>query len=102
MMDCNYSMKVILIVLINLYALVLFFISFRYKNTFKESDLKWISRRNKCTYELQKNVICSTSLIEEYGFNSIYLMPVNMYGPYDKFNDQTSHVIPVVIKNTIC
>ena len=35
---------------------------------------------------------------EEYGFNSIYLLPVNLYGPGDNFDPASSHVIPALIK----
>ncbi len=35
---------------------------------------------------------------EQYGFNGIYLLPVNLYGPYDNFDERTSHVIPALIK----
>jgi GDP-L-fucose synthase len=35
---------------------------------------------------------------QEYGFNAIYLLPVNLYGPRDNFNPETSHVIPALIK----
>lgn len=35
---------------------------------------------------------------QEYGFNSIYLLPVNMYGPGDNFDPESSHVIPALIK----
>lgn len=34
----------------------------------------------------------------EYGFNGIYLLPVNLYGPGDNFDLQTSHVIPALIR----
>jgi GDP-L-fucose synthase len=34
----------------------------------------------------------------EYGFNGIYLLPVNLYGPGDNFDPQTSHVIPALIR----
>ena len=34
----------------------------------------------------------------QYGFNAIYLLPVNMYGPRDNFDLETSHVIPAVIR----
>jgi GDP-L-fucose synthase len=34
---------------------------------------------------------------DQYGFNGIYLLPVNLYGPYDNFNPQSSHVIPALI-----
>jgi GDP-L-fucose synthase len=35
---------------------------------------------------------------EQYGFNAIYLLPVNLYGPRDNFDLQTSHVIPALIR----
>ncbi len=38
---------------------------------------------------------------EQYDFNAIYLLPVNLYGPRDNFNLQTSHVIPALIRKFI-
>jgi GDP-L-fucose synthase len=38
---------------------------------------------------------------EEYGFNGIFLLPVNLYGPRDNFDLQTSHVIPAMIRKFI-
>jgi GDP-L-fucose synthase len=35
---------------------------------------------------------------KEYGFNGVYLVPVNLYGPEDNFNLETSHVIPALIR----
>jgi len=35
---------------------------------------------------------------QQYGFHGIYLMPVNLYGPYDNFDMVTSHVIPALIR----
>ncbi|MDO9035056.1 MAG: GDP-L-fucose synthase [Methanoregula sp.] len=35
---------------------------------------------------------------QQYGFNAIYLLPVNLYGPGDNFNTESSHVIPALIK----
>jgi len=35
---------------------------------------------------------------QQYGFNGIYLLPVNLYGPCDNFDPQSSHVIPALIK----
>lgn len=37
----------------------------------------------------------------QYGFNSIHLLPVNLYGPRDDFDPETSHVIPAIIKKCI-
>ena len=38
---------------------------------------------------------------DQYGFNGIYLLPVNLYGPGDNFNPESSHVIPALIKKCI-
>jgi len=38
---------------------------------------------------------------EQYDFNAIYLLPVNLYGPRDNFNLETSHVIPALIRKCI-
>lgn len=38
---------------------------------------------------------------QQYGQNSIYLLPVNLYGPRDKFNPTVSHVIPALIKKCV-
>ncbi len=38
---------------------------------------------------------------QQYGFNAIYLLPVNLYGPRDNFNLETSHVIPALIRKCI-
>jgi GDP-L-fucose synthase len=37
----------------------------------------------------------------QYGFNSIFLMPVNLYGPGDNFGPASSHVIPALIKKCV-
>jgi GDP-L-fucose synthase len=38
---------------------------------------------------------------QQYGFNAIYLLPVNLYGVGDNFNPESSHVIPALIKKMI-
>jgi GDP-L-fucose synthase len=38
---------------------------------------------------------------QEYGFNAIYLLPVNLYGPGDNFKVESSHVIPALIKKCV-
>jgi len=38
---------------------------------------------------------------QEFGFNGIYLLPVNLYGPRDNFDPQSSHVIPALIRKFI-
>src|SRR4026207_1300347 len=37
----------------------------------------------------------------EYGFNAVYLLPVNLYGPGDNFDPETSHVIPALIRKCL-
>jgi GDP-L-fucose synthase len=38
---------------------------------------------------------------QQYGLNSIYLLPVNLYGPRDSFDPETSHVVPALIKKCV-
>lgn len=38
---------------------------------------------------------------QEYGFDGIYLLPVNLYGPHDNFDLETSHVIPALIRKML-
>lgn len=38
---------------------------------------------------------------QEYGFNAIHLLPVNLYGPHDNFDPQSSHVIPALIRKCL-
>jgi GDP-L-fucose synthase len=38
---------------------------------------------------------------QQYGFNSIFLLPVNLYGPGDNFNPSSSHVIPALIRKCV-
>ncbi len=38
---------------------------------------------------------------QQYGFNAIFLLPVNLYGPRDNFNPKSSHVIPALIRKAI-
>jgi GDP-L-fucose synthase len=42
-------------------------------------------------------LVQSQAYRQQYGFNSIYLLPVNLYGPGDKFDLEDSHVIPALI-----
>ena len=50
-------------------------------------------------YGLAKKMLLvqSEAYRQEYGFNSIYLLPTNLYGPGDNFNPATSHVLPALI-----
>ncbi|MDD4877883.1 MAG: GDP-L-fucose synthase [Candidatus Nanoarchaeia archaeon] len=68
---------------------------------FKESDLwKGYPEETNAPYGLAKKMMLvqSQAYRQEYGFNSIYLLPVNLYGPGDNFNSESSHVIPALIK----
>ncbi len=54
-------------------------------------------------YGLAKKMLLvqSQAYRQQYGFNSIFLMPVNIYGPGDNFDPESSHVIPALIKKFI-
>jgi GDP-L-fucose synthase len=54
-------------------------------------------------YGLAKKMLLvqSQAYRQQYGFNSIYLVPVNLYGPGDNFDLETSHVIPALIRKCI-
>ncbi len=71
---------------------------------FKEEDL-WIGypEETNAPYGLAKKMMLvqSEAYRQQYGFNSIFILPVNLYGPRDNFNLQTSHVIPALIRKAI-
>ncbi len=71
---------------------------------FKESDL-WngYPEETNAPYGLAKKALLTQgqAYSDQYGFNAIYLMPVNLYGPGDKFDPKVSHVIPALIKKTL-
>ena len=46
-------------------------------------------------------LVQSKAYREQYNFNSIFLLPVNLYGPGDNFNPNSSHVIPALIKKCV-
>lgn len=54
-------------------------------------------------YGLAKKMLLvqSQAYRQQYGFNAIFLMPVNLYGPKDNFNPTTSHVIPALIRKCV-
>ncbi len=68
---------------------------------FREKDL-WngFPEETNAPYGLAKKMLLvqSQAYRKQYGFNSIYLLPVNMYGPGDNFDPESSHVIPALIK----
>jgi len=68
---------------------------------FKEENL-WSGypEETNAPYGLAKKMLLvqAQAYRQQYGFNSIYLLPVNLYGPHDNFDPQSSHVIPALIK----
>lgn len=71
---------------------------------FKEEDL-WngYPEETNAPYGLAKKMllVLSQAYRQQYGFNAIHLMPVNLYGPGDNFDPQSSHVIPALIKKFV-
>jgi GDP-L-fucose synthase len=71
---------------------------------FKEDNL-WMGypEETNAPYGLAKKMLLvqSQAYREQYGFNSIFLLPVNLYGPGDNFDPKSSHVIPAIIKKVI-
>jgi len=71
---------------------------------FRESDL-WngYPEETNAPYGLAKKMMLvqSQAYRQEYGFDSIFLLPVNLYGPGDNFNPESSHVIPALIKKCV-
>ncbi len=71
---------------------------------FKEDDL-WIGypEETNAPYGLAKKMLLvqSQAYRDQYDFNSIFLLPVNLYGPGDNFNPQSSHVIPALIRKCV-
>lgn len=71
---------------------------------FKEDNL-WdgYPEETNAPYGLAKKMMLvqSEAYRQEYGFNSIFLLPVNLYGPRDNFNPESSHVVPALIKKCV-
>ena len=71
---------------------------------FKEDDL-WggYPEETNAPYGLAKKMLLvqSQAYRQQYGFNSIFLLPVNLYGPRDNFDPASSHVIPALIKKCV-
>ena len=59
-----------------------------------------ISRGTNAPYGIAKKALLVQlqAYRQQYGFNGIYLLPVNLYGPGDNFDPRSSHVIPALIK----
>ena len=71
---------------------------------FKEDDL-WngYPEETNAPYGLAKKMMLVQSQVyrSQYGYNSIYLLPVNLYGPRDNFSPESSHVIPALIRKFV-
>ncbi len=71
---------------------------------FKEADL-WngYPEDTNAPYGLAKKMLLvqAQAYRQQYGFNAIYLLPVNLYGPRDNFDPESSHVIPAMIRRFV-
>ncbi len=71
---------------------------------FHEEDL-WngYPEETNAAYGLAKKMLLvqSQAYRQQYGFNAVSLLPVNLYGPFDNFDPRTSHVIPALIRKTL-
>ena len=71
---------------------------------FKEDDL-WngYPEETNAPYGLAKKMMLvqSQAYRDQYGFNSIFILPANLYGPGDNFDFETSHVIPALIRKCV-
>ncbi len=71
---------------------------------FKEDDLwEGYPEETNAPYGIAKKslLVGAQSYREQYGLNAIYLLPVNLYGPRDNFDLETSHVIPAMIRKMV-
>lgn len=71
---------------------------------FREEDL-WdgYPEETNAPYGLAKKMLLvqAQAYQRQYGFNAVYLLPVNLYGPRDNFDPNSSHVIPALIKKCL-
>ena len=71
---------------------------------FKEENL-WdgYPEETNAPYGLAKKMLLvqAQSYRQQYGYNALFLLPVNLYGPGDNFNPKSSHVIPALIRKCI-
>jgi GDP-L-fucose synthase len=71
---------------------------------FREDDL-WdgYPEETNAPYGMAKKMLLvqAQAYREQYGFNAIFLLPVNLYGPGDNFDPRTSHVIPALIRKCV-
>jgi GDP-L-fucose synthase len=71
---------------------------------FREDDL-WSGypEESNAAYGLSKKMLLvqGQAARQQYGFNAIYLLPTNLYGPRDNFETRSSHVIPALIRKVL-
>lgn len=71
---------------------------------FREADL-WngYPEETNAAYGLAKKMLLvqAQAYRQQYGFNAVYLLPVNLYGPGDNFDPETSHAIPAIMKKCV-
>jgi len=71
---------------------------------FREADL-WVGypEETNAPYGIAKKMLMvqAEAYRQQYGFNSINLLPVNLYGPRDNFDPESSHVIPALIRKCV-
>jgi GDP-L-fucose synthase len=71
---------------------------------FREDDL-WngYPEETNAAYGLAKKMLLvqSEAYRQQYGYNSVFLLPVNLYGPGDNFDPRSSHVIPALIRKCV-
>jgi len=69
----------------------------------EEDFWKDLPDENSIGYSMAKKnlIIQSWTYRQQYGFNSVILLPANLYGPYDNFDLETSHVVPALIRKFV-
>jgi GDP-L-fucose synthase len=71
---------------------------------FREEDL-WngYPEETNAPYGIAKKILLvqARAYRQQYGFNAVFLLPVNLYGPRDNFDPESSHVIPALIKKMV-
>ncbi|HLF78355.1 MAG TPA: GDP-L-fucose synthase [Dehalococcoidia bacterium] len=71
---------------------------------FREDDIwEGYPEQTNAPYGLAKKMLLvqAQAYREQYGFNAVYLIPVNLYGPGDSFDPSSSHVIPALIRKFV-
>jgi GDP-L-fucose synthase len=70
-----------------------------------EEDALWdgYPEETNAPYGLAKKLLLAQAQAyrEQYGTNAVYLLPVNLYGPHDNFDLETSHVIPAMVRKLV-